>query len=412
MTAPLTVSAKGTRGWEAFAADVAAAQGAIAGPARVGNLAAGRYDFLVGLAAALLNGQTTVLPSSRAPEAVRVALEPLEDALILGERHGVDAPALANLPRGTEAPAGDLIARLAAAPGEIRVFTSGSTGLPVSHRKTWKSLAGGAILTDVVLREAGLTEPFAIIGTTPQQHMYGLEAAIFTGLAHGRCLYDGAVFYPDDLARAAAECRAAGIESLVLATSPLHLRYLAPAIRETPEIRLILSATAPMPDDLARAVEATAPVYEIYGSTETGSLGWRRTVEGPWWQVGLDFELTTRADGHYAAASHNAETVRLADRLNIAADGRFQLLGRLGDMVHVAGKRTSLGALNALVSGAPGLLDGVFHRRRGEGRGAGDDTLTLIAVPDPSTGMTPTALRTALQKHLRAHVDAVFLPHR
>jgi hypothetical protein len=52
-----------------FLADVASARRAIARHDAICNMCDLRYDFMVLLCAALLNGQTTVLPSSRAPRA-------------------------------------------------------------------------------------------------------------------------------------------------------------------------------------------------------------------------------------------------------------------------------------------------------------------------------------------------------
>ena len=52
------------------------------------------------------------------------------------------------------------------------VFTSGSTGLPVPHRKRWGPLMG---CMQVAAERFGFTEaqPMTVVGTVPPQHMYG-----------------------------------------------------------------------------------------------------------------------------------------------------------------------------------------------------------------------------------------------
>ncbi len=401
-----------SRSWAEFAGDVAALRPRLGGADAVCNLCRDRYAYAVGLAAAMANGQTTVLPHSTAPRALAAALDGAEAPLVLGGEAAPEGSArrLARLPDGAgRADPAPLLADLEAAGGEIHVFTSGSTGHPVRHRKRWRTLAGGAGVTEGVIAAAGLAEtPFAILGTTPHQHMYGLEAAVFSGLAFGRTLHRGTVFYPADLEAAALELRAAGLAGAVLATSPTHLKFLEHAVCAVPELRAVISATAPLPESLAARIEGAAiPVFEIYGSTETGSVAIRRTVEGPDWTPLAGFSLETRPEGSTAEAPHLDGPVLLGDLLSISPTGRFRLLGRVGDMVTVAGKRTSLGTLNAVAAETPGLADAVVLRER---RDAGD-WLGVVAVPAPG-GASETELRAAIRAQFRAHLDPVFQPSR
>ncbi|MEL6476498.1 MAG: AMP-binding protein [Pseudomonadota bacterium] len=400
------------RNWAHFAADVAATRPLIAGPSRVCNLLEDRYRFLVGLSAAMLNGQATVLPSARAPGAIRLALGTPKDACLLGPS---DVPGLAarhvhTVPDGSGTADPDALrAAVTGAAGRVEVFTSGSTGAPVCHGKTWASLAGGAALSDTLYRRAGLSGRFAILGTTPHQHMFGLEAAVFAALAHGHELYRGPVFYPDDLASAAGAAAEQGVDQLVLVTSPAHLRYLEPGLVETPMVRMVLSATAPMPLPLAERLEESGlPVYEIYGSTETGSLGWRRSIEGAEWRVQPGFTLDPLPEHCLARAPHLPGPIPLGDLVEVLDEKRFLLLGRLGDMIHVAGKRASLGALNAVLVEAPGLSDGVVLRTRT----GGDDQLSILAVRDRATTLSEAEIRAGIRRHMQAHVDPVFIPRR
>jgi acyl-coenzyme A synthetase/AMP-(fatty) acid ligase len=395
-----------SKNWRDFSVDVAAARLALVAHGAVCNMCRRRYDFMVLLAAALLNGQTTVLPSSRAPRAIDAAVEGWASVLFaesLGDLPIPDRGAISDNDFDT------LITQLPFAPGELHVFTSGSTGEPVRHVKTWNILAGGAKLTAEVIARAGLIpNQCAIVGTTPHQHMFGLEAAVFTGLAHGYCLYDAPVFYPADLEVLVARTEMLGISDLVLITSPPHLKFLHQALRETPQIRCIISATAPLHSDIAVDLETNGDrsVFEIYGSTETGSLAWRRTATSDLWTPLDEFQLTQRKDGWFANAPHLAKGAMLGDDIELCPENRFRLLGRHGDMVRIAGKRQSLGALNTALTAMPDIRDGVVIRDTVDG----EDRLSVLVVPDPASEMDDDALREAVRAHMRTHFDPVFVP--
>jgi acyl-coenzyme A synthetase/AMP-(fatty) acid ligase len=238
--------------------------------------------------------------------------------------------------------------------------------------------------------------------------MFGLEAAVFTGLAHGYCLYDSPVFYPADLEVLVARAKALGTSELVLITSPPHLKFLQEALHQTPQVRCIISATAPLHRDIAVNLEAGGEkrVFEIYGSTETGSLAWRRTATSELWEPMDGFNLTQNQGGWFADAPHLAQGAFLGDDIELHEDGRFRLLGRLGDIIRVAGKRQSLGALNAALTAMPGIRDAIVIRKTA----GGEDRLSLFVVLDPAAELDSKALRIAVRLHLQAHFDPVFVP--
>jgi acyl-coenzyme A synthetase/AMP-(fatty) acid ligase len=401
------ITASGIRTWGQFLADVERARGAIAEHDAVCNMAHSRYAFCVHLAATMLNGQTTVLPPSRAERAVERALRGWSSPLIVEAQ---SAPAALVNPL-TERQMRALSSRLSNASAEVHVFTSGSTGEPVRHVKTWAILAGGAGLTAEIIAGFGLKSgSAAIVGTTPHQHMYGLEATVFTGLAHGFCLIDATVFYPADLERLADRARSLGIEDLVLVTSPTHLRYLEEAVHRHPSIRCVISATAPLHRDLAVRTEAGGErgVFEIYGCTEVGSLARRRPSEDEFWTLYHAFRLSRRGEGWLAEATYLPEGAILADHLERFENGRFRLLGRREDMVTIAGKRQSLGALNAALGEIAEIKDGVVVRHTVNG----EDRLQVFVVPRARDRTGAERVGRAVRAHLLASFDSVFVPRQ
>ena len=410
----LCFSESGLVTWGQFAADVAELRPRIAAASHVCNALSDRFDFKVGLAAAMLNGQTTVLPNAAAFEAVGGALDGADMPLILGgaPQHDDLGWRIADI-GSSEASIdpSEMVRELEASSTPIHVFTSGTTKRPQRHLKNWKTLSGGAEITAALLQRMGATPArSALLGTTPHQHMYGLEATVFGALSFGFCTHRGNLFFPADLEDIVVTARKHGIEELILISSPAHLKFLEAALLEAPLIKGIISATAPLPKAQAARLEARGdlPVMEIYGSSETGSLAVRRTIEGPLWEPLAGFSLEQSDTGSIARAPHLAEPTPLGDVIEMSPDGRFALLGRVGDMVSINGKRSSLGTLSAVLTEVPELLDGVVLHQPDDG----EDLLVIVAVRDPAAGLSEAETKTAIRRHFYRHLDPVFAARR
>ncbi|HJT61900.1 MAG TPA: AMP-binding protein, partial [Burkholderiales bacterium] len=168
------------------------------------NLCEDRYAFTVAFAAGLIAGQTTLLPPSRAPQAVRDSCEGRDVHTLTDEEVLSSGSASALQPFSVDSSHTAAI-----------VFTSGSTGRPVPHAKTWGSLVAGA---HALAERIGATG--TIVGTVPPQHMFGLEATVMLPWQNRLAMHAGRPLLPADLGAALAE--AAGPRWLM--TSPLHLR--------------------------------------------------------------------------------------------------------------------------------------------------------------------------------------------
>jgi acyl-coenzyme A synthetase/AMP-(fatty) acid ligase len=239
------------------------------------NLCAGRYAFAVGFAAALLRGQTSLLTSDRSPNRLQALAAQHPDAIALCDDE-MDLP----LPSIAVPPPGDGRAVSPLIPSGQRaavVFTSGSTGQPVAHSKTWGALAARS-------RDAGAAfglaraNPATVVGTVPPQHMYGFETIVLWPLHAAVSAWCGPAFFPADIRSAA---NAVPGERL-LVTTPLQLRTLLSDQTELPALHRIISATAPLDPALAEAAERQwgTEVWEIFGATEVGSIASRRTIAG------------------------------------------------------------------------------------------------------------------------------------
>lgn len=365
------------------------------------NVCEDRYHFAVGFAAGLLAGKVSLQPSSQSPETLQRLAADHPGVSWLGDR----PDAVTDLP-------GMVFPDLAAGPRpEVRdmpevdvqrvvaiLFTSGSTGLPQPHRKTWGRLVlnGRAEATALGLMQ----RPQAIVGTVPIQHSYGFESTFLIAL-HGGCQFAaGKPFYPQDIV--------AALEAVprprMLVTTPFHLSALLASELPLPPMDLVLSATAPLSPDLARRAEERcgAPVHEIYGSTESSALASRRTLDGAAWTLMQAVRLEHEGDTTYAVGGHVEGRVPLADIIESGAEGSFLLHGRHADLINIAGKRTSLAYLNHQIGALPGVVDAAFFLPDE----VGDDGVTRLTA----FVVAPTLDARTLMAGLRQRLDAIFLP--
>ncbi|HXQ64763.1 MAG TPA: AMP-binding protein [Steroidobacteraceae bacterium] len=387
-----------------FMADAVRVAAILPGGAHMLNACGDRYRFAVGLAAALITNKVSLLPPTCVPEVIRQLRAFAPDAFCLTD----DAASEIQLPivRYPPGPAAPLDAwRVPGIPGDrlaAYVFTSGSTGAPVPHAKTWGRLAQSM---RVGAQRLGLdaTRPCTLVATVPPQHMFGFESSVLVALHAAQSICAEHPFYPADI----ASVLAAVPRPRALVSTPIHLRTLLAAGIPLPAVDLLVCATAPLDARLAEDAEQRfdAPLLEIYGSTETGQIASRRTVDGAEWSLWPSVELVARGDRIWAQGRHIEAATALGDIVEITAPGRFLLRGRTADLVNIAGKRSSIAYLNHQLNAIPGVLDGAFF--------LGDEPAHQSATGIARLGalvVAPGLTVETILRQLRDRLDPVFLP--
>jgi len=229
----------------------------------------------------------------------------------------------------------------------VEFYTSGSSGAPKSVPKAFAQLRlevealerqWGALLGDAVMA-----------GTVPHYHLYGVLFRVLWPLLAGRAFLSPMCLQPAALRVAAAHGDCAVVSSPAFLSRIADYAELPPAAR----VKAVFSSGAPLSDTAARELKERwgHGAIEVYGSTETGGIGWRAWSgsEGRalWRPIqGAAVELREEAAGARlwvkSGCTWAGEWSPSGDLAELQADGRFELLGRADDVVKFEDKRVSL----------------------------------------------------------------------
>jgi acyl-CoA synthetase (AMP-forming)/AMP-acid ligase II/3-hydroxymyristoyl/3-hydroxydecanoyl-(acyl carrier protein) dehydratase len=305
------------------------------------------------------------------------------------------------------------------------VYTSGSTGAPTPIRKQLSQLTGELDALEACFG-AGIGDA-EVLSTVSHQHIYGLLFRVLWPLAAGRPIHAARYEYPEQLAPALA------VRPCVLLASPAHLKRLPSHLDwhgAAAQLRAVFSSGGMLEaaaSSHARSLLGQAPV-EVYGSSETGGVAWRRRtalVEGRSGQ-GSDEGWTPlpgvawRLDAGGLLEVNSAHAGPdgwhgLADRAGALGNGRFLLQGRADRIVKIEEKRVSLDALEAAL-----LASGMVREARvmacPDTQGARQSLAAFVAPNDAGAALLASEGKPAMNARLRtllaAGTEAVALPRR
>lgn len=352
-------------------------------------------SFAIKLLALLHAGKQVVIPPNSQPESI-ARLADAFDA-VAGDEVASDAHASFRFdPRAAI----------------VDLYTSGSTGEPKCVRRTLAQFQ-----TEIDALEALWGRALGaarIVATAPHQHIYGLLFRVLWPLSAGRPFDSVTCADPGALA-----ARLAVLGETALVSSPAQLSRLpelVPLATLQPLPRIVFSSGGPLPAATAAEFHRQlgyAPT-EVFGSTETGGIAWRRQDSGDdAWTPLPGIGVSAEADGALSLRSPflaSRAALRMDDAVELLPDGRFRLRGRLDRVVKIEEKRLSLPELETRlgehpwVAGAAAVVLGGRRQRIG----------ALLVLNErgraelSGSGRRDVAL--ALRRHLAGYYESVLLP--
>ena len=292
----------------------------------------------------------------------------------------------------------------------LTLCTSGSSGEPKLIDKCLGQLANEVQALETLWGERlGNAE---IIGSVATQHIYGLLFRVLWPLCAGRRIQPKALPFPEDLQLASLPQA-----DFAWITSPALLKRMGDNLdwAALSRVRQVFSSGGALPAEAARSLHQRLDQWptEIYGSSETGGIGWRQG--GEHWQpfaevqLELDEQGALRLTSPYLPAGHWEQ---MADAAQIDADGRFRLGARLDRIVKLEEKRISLPLLEQALAQHAWVSEarlGVLQQGRAF-LGA------LVALSPEGLHVLRNqgrrSLTEGLRQHLAEHCEPIALPRR
>jgi acyl-coenzyme A synthetase/AMP-(fatty) acid ligase len=230
--------------------------------------------------------------------------------------------------------------------------TSGSTGTAKCVAKAFAQLRRE--VETLESQWGGMLGHALVLGTVPHYHLYGLLFRILWPLLSARPFIASVCVQPASLQAAAKHGRCVIVSSPAFLSRIDDTSVLPPAA----QVAAVFSSGAPLPDEAAErlAVGWGRAVIEVYGSTETGGIGWRAwsgsQARALWRPIaGVDTAVRAETAGNRlwvrSGSTWEAEWMATGDLACRDDGGRFALLGRADDVVKFADKRISLGEMRA-----------------------------------------------------------------
>ena len=372
-------------------------------PRRAALFTQDSYWFLVGLLSLLQSGAEILLPPNGQSGTLAAAAEDT-DLLVTDQDSGVTL-----VEGGTTSPIG-LLRPLDPQACRLDFFTSGSTGERKRIAKTLDQLEREiAVLEALWGEQLGAAR---ILGMVNHQHIFGLTFRLLWPVMAGRCCGADTPFAWETMLPAPT-----GPTALVV--SPAHLARLggiAPlASGQAP--RAIFTAGAPLALPAAQEAETILGCRptEIFGSTETGAIAWRRQGSaGTAWRPLPGVELRIDPEGALQIGSPFLPAGTLydsPDRVERDGDG-FHFRGRSDRVVKIEGKRVSLPEIERELRALPEIADCAVAMLT-ESRDLLGAVLVLSAAGRGILAeMSKRALEQRLRQDLARTQEAIGLPRR
>ncbi len=358
-----------------------------------------RYAFAASILAAWAAGFPVALPPNLRAETVTDLLNEPDVAVLLHDTGVSGHLSVPELLQGSPAPPLPTVPE----PKGIaaQVLTSGSTGSSEAWEKTLPQLMDEV---QAWVETFHLEEGSRFVATVPAAHLYGLLFSVLLPLATGGSFLRQTPLLPEAVADGVHKHQAH-----VLVTVPVHLRaaeVIDPTSLES--LRWVLSSTAPLPEATATSfIERHGlAITEIFGSTETGGIAWRRRGHHERWQPLKGVFVSESPTGQLVVdspyANGTGEPLVTSDHVEVHDDQTFLSFGRRDNVVKVGGRRVNLQAMEEWLARQPGIADAV-----------------VLSIPDSTRGarilaalVAPNWTEVELRKALGALFEPSTLPQR
>jgi long-chain acyl-CoA synthetase len=269
--------------------------------------------------------------------------------------------------------------------------TSATTGTPRLIAFTAEQLAADA---DNIVATMGLRPDWPNLSVISMAHSYGFSNLILPLLLHGIPLIIGPSPLPEMVRRAAQ-----GESDITLAAVPAMWRAWHEAGAIPPNVRLAISAGAPLSVTLEQAVYKSCGVkiHNFLGSSECGGITYDaaaapRTDDSCVGAPMRNVDLSLNADGCLVVRGRNVGQTYWPEPADTLGGERFQtsdlaelkdggvfLRGRAGDLINVAGRKVSPETIERALAAHPQVRECLVFGAPSRDAGRGETVVAVVA---------------------------------
>lgn len=221
---------------------------------------------------------------------------------------------------------------------EIVMFTSGSSGRPKPIYKNGLHLSLEIEQLEQLFGD--ICQDKLVYSTVSHQHIYGLQLRLLWPLCTGNAFSQFNLDYPEQIF-------ATSSSKTILISSPALLKRLDNIKNKKIDIAAIFSAGGPLNDKAISDVELIFGKFinEIYGTTETGAIAYRKTTSlDKNWTLFPNLNATLNKNGCLTLVGEHISNsfYQSADACIMDGERNFKLLGRTDRIIKIEEKRVSL----------------------------------------------------------------------
>ena len=388
------------------------------------------YQFAVGFTALVYLQKTIFLPANDSPGAVQQLQAACDNAIVdtsLAERLSgteqgmpvLDLEQTLNHARQDSFSNPQWPVPRHDAQSEVVIYTSGSTG---KARAIHKRL--DCFLTEVHALESlwgNRLADSAVLATVSHQHVYGLLFRLLWPLLSQRPFGATTVQYPEEL-----QPQAALHPATVLVSSPAFLSRLpnhqaADAASGATPLVQVFSSGGPLDpaDNFAVQSLLKCPVTEVFGSTETGGVGYRERAghNDPlgWIPLpGVEVRQSPASRRLVVKSPYlfTDEWYEMGDVAVVDEHRHFHIQGRADRIVKIEEKRISLDEIEARLQQCASVRSAKVLPLEGKRRVLG----AVLVLSEPGNQLLARegklTLTRQLRKELARHLEPVVIPRK
>ena len=242
---------------------------------------------------------------------------------------------------------------------DIHFYTSGSTGKPKIIEKRFSHLEREleelfSCFSEEITDSLFLTSVF-------HYHVYGFLFYVLLPFAIQCPIFSNRINYLETCAGFSSW------KKITLISSPAFLKRIVKIpLPDSVQWTVFSSAGALDAAGSANCADIFGTeAIEIYGSTETGGIAWRKQRSNPLWRPFPCVNLSAAPDNTFTARSPYFDgTVAGGDLIACTDDGLFTLLGRVDSTVKIEGRRIDLKDIDAKLLALPDCADchTIYHK--------------------------------------------------